>query len=179
MVYQFILNISLLEFHLYWISCSRNIADHKATTPFSWCVGITSMHQEPIMDLHMIISEKHLDILKFKLTIIIHTELNQYKIIYLQLLRRLCLKLKLYLLYCSVLSCHIKRIQQNPCKWILTDICPARRGQSMAFSFSTSSSGISWLTVNILPMRLAWQWGKRPEQWLPENEPNLEFIPIL
>lgn len=88
------------------------------------------------------------------------------------------LKVKVIPLMLLYIICHnVKRIQQSPCQCILTDICPARRGQSKAFSFSTSSSGISWLTVNMLPTRFAWRWGKRPEQWLPENKrPRIKYL---
>lgn len=51
----------------------------------------------------------------------------------------------------------------------LTDICPAKRGQSTASSVCTSSSGISWLTDSMFPGRKAWRWGNMPEQWLPSE----------
>lgn len=147
-----------LNFHLNWISFSRNIADHKATTPLSWCVGITAMHQESIVDLHMTISKKHLDILKCN-----HI-LNwiRIKILSFNVFYYLSMYIALYYLHHN-----IKGKKRNLCKCKLTDICPAKRGQSKAFSFSTSSSGISWLTLNMLPESSAWWWGKRPEQWLP------------
>lgn len=54
----------VMKFHLNGKSCSRNISDNKATAPPVRYVGVTSMDQKSVMDLHKAASKEHLNVLE-------------------------------------------------------------------------------------------------------------------
>lgn len=155
--YQCLLRIYSWNIHLNWISCSRNIADNKATTPLSWCVGITAMNQESIVNLHMAIYKKHLDT---------YSELIKDKVLSFN--------------FSIILQCVLLCILSMSVSVNLQTFAPQEGGRTRPSLSQPAPLGfLDWHSACCLRALLGDEAKGQSSDFLLENEQNLEFRPSL